>query len=198
MKTLPLLIALLALGASPLVAAQSAPVPSDDVGHTGTDTAQSGTIPSDDVGHTGTDTAVSEPIATDDVGHTGTDTAVSGTIPTDDVGHTGTDTVMATAPATPALSLQPGSSSMVGPGSMKVTAVMLPDPNATTASTKTFTVPLSSSDPACTVPASVDLVWSSTVGGTAAFAADCSKVSANKTITISSGGTSASFTLTRK
>ncbi len=183
MKTLSVLVAFLALGASPLVAAQSATVPTDDVGHTGTDTAQTATVP------------------TDDVGHTGTDTAVSGTIPTDDVGHTGTDTVtttMASAPAAPAMSLQSASSSMVGPNTMKVTAIISADPNSTSTVNLSYTAPLASSDPACAVPASVTVNWTASQGGIASFAATCSKVTADKVITVSSGTAKSSFTLKRK
>jgi hypothetical protein len=180
MRILPVLVALLALAASPLVAAQSA------------------TVPTDDVGHTGTDTAVTQTVPTDDVGHTGTDTAVTQTVPTDDVGHTGTDTMTAAAaPSTPRLSLQTASSSMVGPNTMRVTAVMSADPSAPAAS-YSYSVPLASSDPACTVPASVDVSWTSAQGGMATFAVTCTKVSTNKTITISSGMTVASFSLNRR
>jgi hypothetical protein len=201
MRILPVLVAIFALAASPLVAAQSATVPTDDVGHTGTDTAVTQTVPTDDVGHTGTDTAVSGTIPTDDVGHTGTDTAVSGTVPTDDVGHTGTDTVTTTTttapPPTPHLSLQPASSSMVGPNTMKVTAIMSADPSAPSAS-YSYSVPLASSDPSCTLPASVNVDWTSAQGGMASFAVTCAKVSVTKTVTISSGSATASFSLKRK
>lgn len=162
MKTLSVFVAFLALAASPLVAAQTASVPVDDVGHTGTDTA------------------------------------VIQTVPTDGVGHTGTDTMTASAPYTPALSLQANSSSMVGPNTMKVTAILSADPSATTATTASYTVPLASSDPACTVPASVTVTWTSTTGGLASFSATCSKVTANTTITISSGSASTHFSLNRR
>jgi hypothetical protein len=181
MKTLSVLVAFLALAASPLVAAQTA------------------TVPTDDVGHTGTDTAVTQTVPTDDVGHTGTDTATTQTVPTDDVGHTGTDTVtMAMPSATPPLSLQAASSSMVGPNTMKVTAIMSADPMSTSTAGLSYSAPLASSDPACTVPASVDVNWTASQGGTASFAVTCSKVAADKTITISSGSASTSFVLKRK
>ena len=181
MKTLSVFVAFLALAASPLVAAQSAALPTDDVGHTGTDTAVTQTVP------------------TDDVGHTGTDTAVSGTIPTDDVGHTGTDTMTSAAPSSaPAVSLQANSSSMVGPNTMKVTAIIAADPNSTSTATLSASLPLASSDPACTVPASVDITWTASQGGLVSFSATCAKVSANKTITISSGSSSTSFSLNRR
>ena len=147
MKTLPVLVAFLALAASPLVAAQSATVPTDDVGHTGTDTVTATT---------------------------------------------------ATAAYTPTLSLQATSSSMVGGNTMKVTAIMSANPTATTATTTSFTVPLASSDPVCTVPASVSVTWTSTTGGLASFPVSCGKVSADKTIKISSGSAATSFTLKRK
>lgn len=187
MKTLSVLVAFLALAASPLVAAQS--------------TAQSTTVPTDDVGHTGTDTAVTQTVPTDDVGNTGTDTAVTQTVPTDDVGNTGTDTMtttMASAPSAPAMSLQATSSSMVGPNTMKVTAIISADPNSTSTAGLSYSAPLASSDPACTVPASVTVTWTASQGGTASFSATCSRVTADKAITISSGNASASFTLKRK
>jgi hypothetical protein len=182
MKTLSVLVAFLALAASPLVAAQSATVPTDDVGHTGTDTAVIQTVPTDDVGHTGTDTAVIQTVPTDDVGHTGTDTVT---------------TTMAAPASAPPLSLQAASSSMVGPNTMKVTAIISASPNSTSTVGLGYSAPLASSDPACTVPASVDLSWTSSRGGTAAFSATCTKVSADKTITISSGSASTHFVLKR-
>jgi hypothetical protein len=179
MKTLSVLVAFLALAASPLVAAQTATVPTDDVGHTGTDTATTQTVPTDDVGHTGTDTATTQ------------------AVPTDDVGHTGTDTMTATV-APPPLSLQAGSSSMVGPNTMKVTAIISADPNSTSTAGQSYSAPLASSDPACTVPASVSVNWTSSQGGTASFSATCAKVTADTTITISSGSAKTSFVLKRK
>lgn len=177
MKTLPALIALLALGAVAFDAqAQSASTPPASTPTT-----------TDDVGHTGTDTAVTPAPVTDDVGHTGTDTAVTPTPVTDDVGHTGTDTM--TTPAGPSpwtLSAKPGTIS--SPGSTTITVTM----PAGGEGGGSYAVPLSSSTPDCTVPESVDLTWSS-AGGTASFKVDCAKVASKQQVTITGGTTSTSF-----
>lgn len=184
MKSLPVLIALVLLAATTHAAlAQTVPTTTDP---TGTDAAPA---PADtDVGHTGTDT-LTAPTDTD-VGHTGTDTLTTPTQTT--VGHTGTDT-LTTGPSPWTLSAK--SSTISSPGSVAITVVMPASSQGGDASAASYTVPLASSDPACTVPASVTLDWSSTTGGLASFDADCSKVAKRTVVTITGGTASTSFTL---
>lgn len=166
------------------------PTPTEEVGRTGTDTATTPT--GEDVGHTGTDTLTSEqsPPA-EDVGHTGTDT-LTGSQPTDDVGHTGTDTVVMSGRPSP-WTLSATSSAISSPGSNTVTVTLLADPESGGAAS--YTVPLSSSAAACTLPASVALDWTPDAGGMASFQVDCAKVTRRTTVTITGGTASTSFTL---
>ena len=89
------------------------------------------------------------------------------------------------------------SSSIASPGSNTATALIAADQSATSEATASYTVPVSSSDAACAVPESVTLQWSSSAGAMSSFAVDCAKVSSNRTVTITAGNASTSFTLKR-
>ncbi len=206
MKILPVLIAMTALGATAQAAAQVAPASAISC------TANAAALDPSQVGHTGTDTVTTgttaTPGTTADLGHsgTGTDTMTSGATTatvsgSTDLGHTGTDTatasasVPATMPTSVSLTLQ--SDAISGPGTMTVTANVAGDPAATTETTATCTVPMTSSSADCTVPDSVQLTWSSTTGGTADATVSCKRVRAAQTVTVRSGDASASFTLSK-
>jgi hypothetical protein len=173
MKILPVLLALVLLGATSFdaCAQTSRPTPTTD---------------EDELGHTGTDTAtIGSTVPTDEVGHTGTDAATSGST---DVGHTGTDT--RTAPTGPSpWTLSAESSTISSPGSNTITVTLLADAGAG----GDYTVPLSSSAAACMVPASIAL--DGTTGGKASFQVDCAQVARRTTVTITGGTASTSFTL---
>lgn len=131
------------------------------------------------------DVAQSAAVATEtDVGKTGTGTG------------TGTGTVVASTGPSP-WTLQARSSSISSPRTMTVTAVIPADLDAVSETTASYTVPLSSSDPACTLPESVTLQWSSAAGALGSVQVDCAKVSSNRTVTITGGTASTSFTLMR-
>ena len=143
--------------------------------------------------------AQTAPIGTGtDVGRTGTDSATATTGTSTDVGRTGTDSMLAAAPA-PLLpmTLAVKSSAITSPGSNTATALMAADQGSTSDATASYTVPVSSSDAACTVPESVTLQWSSSAGAMSSFAVDCAAVSSNRTVTITAGNASTSFTLKR-
>ena len=177
MKATPIIIALALLGAIPLhVQAQEAPAPAPEA-----------PAPTEDVGNTGTGTG------TDSVGNTGTGTG------TEAVGNTGTGTgtnsvVMSSAPLAVSLSAQ--NSWMTSNNSQPITVSAVVGADTVEVTSGTETIPLSSSNPACTVPASVDLAWNSKDGGTTTFQVACSKISGKaQTVTITGGNASTSFTL---
>lgn len=195
MKATPIIIALALLGAVPLqVQAQQAPTPApapapapeepaptDDVGNTGTGTG------TESVGNTGTGTG------TEAVGNTGTGTG------TEAIGNTGTGTgtegvVMTSAPL--AISLSAQNSWMNSNNSQPITVSVVVGSDDVAVTSGTETIPLSSSNPACTVPASVDLAWNSKAGGMTTFQVTCGKISGKaQTVTITGGSASTSFTL---
>lgn len=193
MKALPIIIALAVLGAIPLeVHAQtSAPAPTttDDVGKTGTGT---GTLvdSSDDVGKTGTGTGTTEgatvdPATTESVGNTGSGT---GTTPT-------TMTMVRTAAPMP-ITLSATNTTLPSNGSQAITVSTQANPDALDVSSGVETVPLSSSNAACKVPASVDLPWTSKEGGVTTFQVSCGKINGkSQNVTITGGLASTSFTL---
>lgn len=195
MKATRIIIALALLGAIPLqvqaqevpapapapAPAPEAPAPTDDVGNTGTGTG------TDSVGNTGTGTG------TESVGNTGTGTG------TESVGNTGTGTgteaiVMTAAPL--AISLSAQNSWMTSNNSQPITVAAVVGSEEVAVTSGTATIPLSSSNPACKVPASVDLAWNSKTGGMTTFQVTCSKISGKaQTVTITGGNASTSFTL---
>ena len=151
MKTIPVLLAFVLLAATTFdVRAQSAqsvePTTEEEVGHTGTDTATVST--EEDVGHTGTDTAT-VPVPTGE-----------------NVGHTGPDTRVPDGPSP--WTLVAKSSSIASPGSVVVSVTMPADAGSQSAG-ESFTVPLTSSEPACVLPESVTLDWTASGGGKSAI-----------------------------
>lgn len=193
MKVTPILIALALFGAIPLqvqaqqapapapAPAPEAPAPTDDVGNTGTGTG------TEAVGNTGTGTG------TEAVGNTGSGTG------TESVGNTGTGTVtegivMSSAPVVVSLSAQ--NSWMNSNNAQPITVSAVVGSQTVEVRSGTATIPLSSSTPACKVPASVDLAWNSQNGGMATFQVTCSKISGKaQTVTITGGNSSTSFIL---
>ena len=151
------------------------------MGNTGTGTG------TDSVGNTGTGTG------TDSVGNTGTGTG------TESIGNTGTGTgtdtvVMSAAPLVVSLSAQ--NSWMNSNNSQPITVSAVVGSQTAQVTSGTATIPLSSSSPACKVPASVDLAWNSQKGGMATFQVTCSKISGKaQTVTITGGNSSTSFIL---
>lgn len=90
------------------------------------------------------------------------------------------------------------SSSVASPGSNTITLKLAADPSAPAGKTVTYTVTLSSSESACTVPASVDLTWYAATGGSSIFVVDCAAVPTSRKVTISAGNAAASFDLLKK
>ena len=181
MKVTPILIALALFGAIPLqVQAQQAPAPAPAP-------APEAPAPTDDVGNTGTGTG------TEAVGNTGSGTG------TESVGNTGTGTVtegivMSSAPVVVSLSAQ--NSWMNSNNAQPITVSAVVGSQTVEVRSGTATIPLSSSTPACKVPASVDLAWNSQNGGMATFQVTCSKISGKaQTVTITGGNSSTSFIL---
>lgn len=107
-------------------------------------------------------------------------------------GGTGTR-LLSTAPAGTKLVAQ--SSSVVSPGSNTITLLLPADTTAAPGTTVTYTVALSSSDSACTTPASVDLTWYAATGGSSIFVVDCAAVRSDRNVTITGGTATASFDL---
>jgi len=181
MKATPMIIALALFGAIPLqVQAQEVPAPAPAP-------APEAPPPTEDVGNTGTGTG------TESVGNTGTGTG------TESVGNTGTGTgteamVMTAAPLVVSLSAQ--NSWMNSNNSQPITVSAVVGSQDVAVTSGTTTIPLSSSNAACKVPASVDLAWNSTDGGKTTFQVTCSKISGKaQTVTITGGNASTSFTL---
>lgn len=109
-------------------------------------------------------------------------------------GRTGTGTrLLSTAPLGTKLVAQ--SNSVVSPGSNTITLMLPADASAEPGSTVTYTVALTSSDEACTVPASVDLTWYAATGGSSLFVVDCAAVPSDRKVTITGGTATASFDL---
>ncbi len=168
MKATPIIIALAMLGAIPLqVRAQEA--------STEPAPAPEEPAPSEEISRTSTGTG------TESVGNTGTGTGTS-------------TVVMSSAPI--AISLSAQNSWMSSNNSQPITVSAVVGSDSVDVTSGTQTVPLSSSHPACTVPASVDLAWNSREGGMATFQVTCSKISGKaQTVTITGGNASTSFTL---
>ena len=189
MKVTPILIALALFGAIPLqVQAQQAPEPAPAPAPVPVPApAPEAPAPTDDVGNTGTGTG------TEAVGNTGSGTG------TESVGNTGTGTgtervLMSSAPVVVSLSAQ--NSWMNSNNAQPITVSAVVGSQTVEVTSGTATVPLSSSTPACKVPASVDLAWNSQDGGMATFQVTCSKISGKaQTVTITGGNSSTSFIL---
>jgi hypothetical protein len=198
--TLVGLVLACALGAIPAsVMAQTAAATATDTGTntltrtgTGTGTRVEGSTATTDteaaptVRGTGTGTGTRESGSIEGVRGTGTGT--------------GTRTAVMAAPAMLASpwTLEAQSASVVGPGSNTITLLLPGDPNATADATATYSVALSSSDPACAVPDSVDLTWMAATGGSSKFIVECSAVAADTNVTITGGTATASFDLLAK
>jgi hypothetical protein len=132
---------------------------------------------------------------------TGTRTQATDSGSTEGLTRTGTGTgtrtealMMAASPWT--LEAQQGS--VTGPGSNTITLLLPADPNAAADATATYTVTLSSSDSACTVPASVELTWMAATGGSSKFIVECAAVDSARNVTITGGTATASFDLLAK
>jgi len=110
---------------------------------------------------------------------------------------TGTRTEALMAAASP-WTLQAQHASITGPSSNTITLLLPADPNAAADATATYTVTLSSSDSACTVPGSVQLTWMAATGGSSIFVVDCAAVASDTTVTITGGTATASFDLLAK
>jgi hypothetical protein len=186
MKSPTILFALVLFGATSFgVCAQTAPTPTEE---TDTDIATAPTSDAVDRTGTSTETAIAPTDVEEGAGHTGPDTRTLQQVePT--AGHTGPDTRSGPSPWT----LSAPSSSISSPGSNTV-AVTMPA-NAEASGDASYTVPLSSSVAACTVPASVVLDWTPSAGGSTSFQVDCAKVSKRTTVTITGGTATTSFTL---
>jgi hypothetical protein len=86
-------------------------------------------------------------------------------------------------------------SSVTGPGTNTISVDIAADPTSTSTATTIYTVPLSSSDAACSVPGSVKVAWTASAGGHASFKADCAAVPTTLTVTITGGTATADFEL---
>jgi len=132
---------------------------------------------------------------------TGTRTQTTDSGSTQGLTRTGTGTgtrteasMMAASPWT--LAAQHGS--ITGPGSNTITLLLPADPNAAADATVTYTVTLSSSDSACTVPGSVQLTWMAATGGSSKLIVECAAVDSDRNVTITGGTATASFDLLAK
>ena len=116
---------------------------------------------------------------------------------------TGTRTLQATAPVEASMTtaapspwtLQAKSGSVSSPGSNTITLVLPGDSAAAQGATATYTVALSSSDGACSVPAAVELTWVAATGGSSVFVVECAAVSSDRNVTITAGTATAGFDL---
>ncbi len=114
------------------------------------------------------------------------------------LGKTGGGTLAAGA-SMPTLdvSLTVAPESIAAPGTAIVTVAIPADANAAPDASQDYSVPLSSSDAACHVPAAVTVAWSSATGGAAQFMVQCSAVASNRTVTITAGNASVGLDLTQ-
>jgi hypothetical protein len=94
--------------------------------------------------------------------------------------------------------LEAQSASVVGPGSNTITLMLPADASAAPDATATYTVALSSSDSACTTPASAELTWMAATGGSSKFIVECAAVASDRNVTITGGTATTSFDLLAK